>query len=877
MIVLLENPNPLTYSSSQFGIILDYLQQNKLGEIQHLLESGFSSQEQDSNTGNNFLHISALQNAPQAAKLFLGFGTSANHLNNSGLAPIHLAVIDGNLAVLQVLLKSPSQNLDIKTQDSGLTPLMLAAWYNRKEAVEELLAHRAREDMMSQDKLRAYDYALWQDNQALLELLDASMKTKNLKSFAKADSSYRMKETHSGIPIVMPNQEKTLADLETATDNDFVIPEASNQQDTSPTQTARIMPETGNFDTSEADFQQQTQEALTTNSAITKESLQSMQPQLETDLAKNAANPSEQIPLREQQDIKMHEFPDVNLQDIPDPDTHKRPEDSEVEFIQAEKHKSQELLQHFDKFEFNTFEDAEISLEEIIPDIDTETNLDDNKPQASDNLKVQKQKNLVAALAGQKPDERSTEEKLASLRMLQKPAEPLRAQEPPQEALPQEATPKDAIPQEEFHQEAFPPHAIPLEDKIDEAEEAAFVESGMGIFAKPSDTQAFYNTPSLPRTNQETQQVETHQNHEQTQPSYLSNQQSLAEEAIEEILNPWANHNYDYAAETIKNPVIDIPKSELQAPPTSLNSLKQATSSHSLKQQIPKPQESFQGSTLEKNTHTPERPAFPASKRQFTPLPADDVRLDTTPKSFAGREEKNPLDILEDDSVSLPDANIMQSRGIANIIESPDEPAQASLKNQQNHEQPTNHQQKPVQKEVPEMKHEKNIYRSAHNDEVHYDSFSETNLLSGQQIIDEIHSLVDNPPDFLPPSADFPFRTLRNGYVQSSLEMNIVNILSLLGLDFKYRRNLFGTVTPSVKQPKFTFFDRNRNTIIWEMLDYDPDDSANLEEWNNERMWYENNGFKLNYNFFVMYDDVHNSYIDSLEIYKLAQTILDQC
>ena len=841
---MLDNIHPPSHSHSQFGVVLDFLQNYELREIEHLLQAGFSAQELDANTGNNFLHICAWENLPQAAQLFLGYGCSASQLNKNGLAPLHLATIKGNLEVVQVLLKSASQDIDIRTAEPCLTPLMLAAWHNQQDCLGAILASRARQGVLSRDKLRAIDYALWQNNQAAIDLLDVSMKSKyvstiNRSSVQNSKPRFEITENSSGLPKVIHNPEQNAKNPEL----DIDFPKAHEQDTMTLGHTGRIIPVTSNFDAHEEDFQHTEQQPALSNLAMGKELPKNMQPHLDTDLPQKTKM-SEKMSMHQnqyknQQDIEMPHFPDVNLQDIPDTAGQQTAGDSQVEFVEVEKQKSQELVRHFDQFELETTGDAEISLEEIIPDLESQHYQTESQGQkttlpekhseqpATSNPKANKQKNLVAALAAQKSDERSIEDKLSSLRMFQKP--------------------NDLSQQDELQ-----PEEIPQNNPLLNTQESSFSESETGIFAQPSDTQKYYKIPSLPKKKQDKKQ-------DFGRPSRPP------------------EHEQMHSA----------------APAPNLASLDQGDETNTTQEQENQTQQDAIQASQMRTQETPkvnqEELAFSTtephpSNRRFTPVTAHQSLQaseslsaqspDSQPSQVAGQ---HPSDLSSEEfgAIQLPDPKIMQSRGIANIITPGDEDLQQHTTARQL--EASHQQQEPIHKEESRMKPETKIYRSAQEDQVDYDGFESNRLLSGQEIIDEINSLADNTPHFSPPNNNFPFRTLRNNYVQSSLEMTIVNTLSLVGIDFKYKRSLFGTVTPGTKKPSFTFLDRNGNIIIWDMLDYDPEDATNQERWNLDRLWFENNGFKLNYNYFVMYDDLDNSYIDSLEIYKVSQAILDQC
>ncbi len=118
-------------------------------------------------------------------------------------------------------------------------------------------------------------------------------------------------------------------------------------------------------------------------------------------------------------------------------------------------------------------------------------------------------------------------------------------------------------------------------------------------------------------------------------------------------------------------------------------------------------------------------------------------------------------------------------------------------------------------------------------------------------------------------------RTVSGGYVSNILELTIFNMLNILDIKYEINRVMYGTVTPGKYTPKLTFFDKNGDVIVWDILGYDPDDIRNKDRWHKTFLWYQKNGFNSGTNFFTSYFNEAEG-IDSLEIYNIILEIKDQ-
>lgn len=118
------------------------------------------------------------------------------------------------------------------------------------------------------------------------------------------------------------------------------------------------------------------------------------------------------------------------------------------------------------------------------------------------------------------------------------------------------------------------------------------------------------------------------------------------------------------------------------------------------------------------------------------------------------------------------------------------------------------------------------------------------------------------------------FRAVNGMYTNNVMILTIGNLLATLDIPHEVDRSMQGTVTPGEQTPSFSFFDRNGNVIVWEVLDYDPFENNNISRWNYVKLWYQNNGFSYDVNFFMSH--ANSNAVDSKEIYDIAQNIKQQ-
>ncbi|KAK7504136.1 hypothetical protein BaRGS_00004440 [Batillaria attramentaria] len=94
-----------------------------------------------------------------------------NGLNDAGLSPLHAAVLEGNLAAVQLLVK---HGADVNTQDTDTwTPLHAACAEGHCEIVRLLLANGARKDLKTCEGERPLDLVDSSDLQTIGAMLES--------------------------------------------------------------------------------------------------------------------------------------------------------------------------------------------------------------------------------------------------------------------------------------------------------------------------------------------------------------------------------------------------------------------------------------------------------------------------------------------------------------------------------------------------------------------------------------------------------------------------------------------------------------------------------------------------------------------------------
>lgn len=109
---------------------------------------------------------------------------------------------------------------------------------------------------------------------------------------------------------------------------------------------------------------------------------------------------------------------------------------------------------------------------------------------------------------------------------------------------------------------------------------------------------------------------------------------------------------------------------------------------------------------------------------------------------------------------------------------------------------------------------------------------------------------IRDDADDIPYAEHLVHRTSRGELVRSKSELAIANHLYSVGLDYKYERELPGTVDHHKLRPDFSFVDDAGDIILWEHLGM-LDRPEYAEGWAWKRAWYARNGYEEGKNLFT--------------------------
>jgi len=137
--------------TSHAQVIFDAVANNDLSMVKHLLEKDASIINLKDQTGNTPLHIAALNGSVAIAELLLSKAADIDAVNTQLNTPLHLAIINGKDEVSKLLIEKGS---DLTKQNVvGKTPLHLTVRHNRK-AIAELLIAKGSEIDSRDDRQR---------------------------------------------------------------------------------------------------------------------------------------------------------------------------------------------------------------------------------------------------------------------------------------------------------------------------------------------------------------------------------------------------------------------------------------------------------------------------------------------------------------------------------------------------------------------------------------------------------------------------------------------------------------------------------------------------------------------------------------------------
>jgi len=147
----------------------------ELDEVNRILDSGVSPNSANK-IGYTPLMSAASSYRVEVLKLLLARGADPNARASDGLSALHCAVGSTPSQPAQqaecVKLLLNSGGLPNVSDDTGLTPLMDAAWFGCHDATEVLLANKADASLIDKKGRTARDLAVAKNRIEILRLLD---------------------------------------------------------------------------------------------------------------------------------------------------------------------------------------------------------------------------------------------------------------------------------------------------------------------------------------------------------------------------------------------------------------------------------------------------------------------------------------------------------------------------------------------------------------------------------------------------------------------------------------------------------------------------------------------------------------------------------
>jgi ankyrin repeat protein len=121
--------------------------------------------------GKTVLHMAAVQGQPAVISVLLANGAAISPDDDKGYKPIHYAALSGKIAAMEILVNS-GENINVLTQDAKkYSPLHIAAAAGHKDMVCWLIQHGADEQLRTAGNKSSLDLAQDAGHQNLIKYL----------------------------------------------------------------------------------------------------------------------------------------------------------------------------------------------------------------------------------------------------------------------------------------------------------------------------------------------------------------------------------------------------------------------------------------------------------------------------------------------------------------------------------------------------------------------------------------------------------------------------------------------------------------------------------------------------------------------------------
>lgn len=140
-------------------IFVKAAQKNNMPIIQAFLNIGIDIDNAHNSLGNNALMEASYHGNQELAQLLINHSANINIQNQYGYAPLHFAVMNGQIIMVEFLVNHNDINIEIKTNIFRTTPLIIAAKLGYKTILELLIDHHANVNAEELTKHTALIYA----------------------------------------------------------------------------------------------------------------------------------------------------------------------------------------------------------------------------------------------------------------------------------------------------------------------------------------------------------------------------------------------------------------------------------------------------------------------------------------------------------------------------------------------------------------------------------------------------------------------------------------------------------------------------------------------------------------------------------------------